>query len=689
MAQGDPQVRQMPEAGTDPVALCQYLNVSLWQSYRDLRSPWLRQVEENVRNLAGRQYDVWVPEMNEFLNLAQVFLPGDERWRRAPVFNWLAQQWYQLSLAKLTENIPILGAMPASSDAVDALTAAIFDPFFRYQWRQMGMPEKAFDLMGWVLTAGEVWGKLRWDPSKGPPSDFYQTPEGAPRQERLGDLSCDILGPTTVLTPYGPESHYEKPWLMHEYLLDVEEAKARWPDCAADMQPDALDPRDDLLVRMNYTSFYGNSGSPGGGWGSWPTAGGIATRNLIRIRERWQRPNADDPYGRLTIVTSKCLCEDGINPYVEPGVHETAVIPFFRFRKPGFPWRQEGSSDLENLIPIARARNRTIAGLLDFVDHNEQPPLFYDQDRVPDDQVEKMNDVGARVGCTGDPRTAAAYLNTPQLPIGGKEMAQFLKQELETDGHANIGSTGAAVTETASGELQREVRFDADRVWGAFLRLSSYEWERLGQMMLDICGCCMEDTRVLAIAGEDQALNFLTVQPQLLQGRINIYTLPESAVLETRQDKQQRIGQAFTMAASLLAASPALADQYLKSIGQPDIMRALTGANAAKLLAQRQVAEMVDTGNLAPVLPEQDHATHIAVVTEFQQTMTYRDLPPEKMVLIRIYRAQHELMGAQEMVQQAQKQALVTKQVVDHVHSLTPGVSQPEPVQAKGPKKVA
>lgn len=690
MAQGDPRVRTMPAQGDDPVALCQFINVTQWQSYRDLRSPWLRQVEENVRNLAGRQYDVWVPEMNEFLNLAQVFLPGDERWRRAPVFNWLAQQWYQLSLAKLTENVPTLGAMPSTADQVDAMTAAIFDPFFRYEWRQMSMAEKAFALKGWVLTAGEAWLKLRWDPSKGPAADFYDTPEGQLRQERLGDLSAEVLSPTTVLVPYGPQPHYEAPWLIHEYLLDVDEAKARWPDATSELLPDALDPRDDLLVRMNYTSFYGNSGSPGGGWGSWPTAGGIATKNLIRIRERWQRATPTEPYGRLTIVTSNAVCEDGINPYVTPGVHEKVILPFARFQRPGFPWRQEGSTDLENLIPIARARNRAIAGLLDFQDHNEQPTLFYDQNRVPEDQVETLNDVGARVGVNGDPNGVAAYLNLPQLPMGGQEMANLLLRELEVMGHANIGSTGAAVTETASGELQREVRFDADRTWGAYLRLSSYEWERIGQTMLDICACCMEDQRVLAIAGEDQALQFLTVQPQLFRGAVNIYTLPESAVLETRQDKQTRIGQAFTMAASLMAASPVLAEQYLKSIGYPDIQRAIGGANAAKLLAQRQVAEMVQTGQLPPILAEQDHATHVAVVQEFQQTLTYRDLPPESQMLVRMYRAQHELMGAEQAIQQATKQALVTKQVVGTIHGMTPNVSQPVPPdQAKGPQKVA
>jgi hypothetical protein len=135
----------MPPLGSatdDPLAIVQYLNRHLWEAYAQVRRPWLRQVEENVRALSGRQFDTYVETLGQFVDLSTVFAPNDERWRRTPVFNWLAQVWYQNSLAKLTENLPVLGAIPATSDQADATLAQIFEPVFKYEWEQMRMPEK-------------------------------------------------------------------------------------------------------------------------------------------------------------------------------------------------------------------------------------------------------------------------------------------------------------------------------------------------------------------------------------------------------------------------------------------------------------------------------------------------------------------------------------------------------------------
>ena len=657
---------RMPEFDDDPRRIVEYVNRTIWDAYQELRQPWLRQVETNVRNLAGQQYTEYVPQLGGFVDLAQVFLSQDDQWRSAPVFNWLGQHWFQLGLAKLTENIPTLGSMPATSDQTDAQSAAIFDPFYRYYWSYLGMPELMFPLYGWVLTAGEAVLKSRWDPDEGEPWQYQPDPSAVPDQTpkapgplpptllKTGDLACEVICPAAVLYPYGPFSHWRAPWVMHEYLIHVDEARDRWG--MQNLQPDPVDPRNDLLVRLQYTSFYGNSGSPGGGFQSaW--GGSVAVRDMVRVRERWERACRYAPYGRLTLVTREQVLSDDINPYVVPGVRENVVIPFNRFPRPSYPFRQEGASDLENLIPLARERNRALAGCGDFVAHNEQPTLFYNRNLVPDDQVENLHRVGGKVGTDGDPNAAAAYLNVPQMPMAGQQWAQLLLQELQVLGHtANAEAT--VPNDARSGELLEQNRFDTDRPWGATLRLHSREWARTAETWFNIAAACMEDTRVLSIAGEDQLLGFVTVRPDLMAGRINVYAMPDNAILETPEGKQQRLAATLGTAAQLMQVNPQWANTFLSTLGYNDLLKFRPGGEAVAL-ARRQVAEMVQTGQLAPVYPEQDHAAHVQTVVEFMQGQAFRDLPEPGKVVLRLYKAMHEMAGQQQLILEASKQAQV------------------------------
>lgn len=682
----------MPPLGGDPQQIASYLNETVWGGYTRLRRPWLRQVEQNVRALAGQQYDEYLDSAGQFVNVAAYFLPEDERWRRAPVFNWLKQTWFISALAKLTENIPILGALPATADQVDAQTAAIFDPFFRYEWAQMGMPEKMFDLYGWLLTAGEAWVMLRWDPDRGQPEEFYGPssfevgpghpvtdapyvrqgstfgpaylkdesgevmvdevgqpivdPTALPHTQPIGDFAAAILAPTSVLVPYGPEPYYEKPWVMREYFEDVGVVQAKFgvtvsPDTGPTTDADGRD----TLRQMSYSSPYLNTGSWGAAFGGFSTDGdAFATANMVRLRERWERACPSYPYGRLTIVTATTgqVLYDDINPYVIPGERNEVIIPLYRFRKPDLPFRQEGSSDLESLNPVARALNRALGGMLDFADHNEQPVKVFNRHLFADDVAGELNRPGAVVGADGDPQRAIHVLNPPTMPDAVGQVPDRLRGWLEVLGNTGVSASGNAVTESASGELQREVRFDSDRPWGATLRLNSFDWARIGGDLIKMAAVCMDDDRTLAIAGEDQALTFLTVRGELFQGRVNVQAMPESYVMETRQDKQMRVKELIAM-----GLPP---EQGLKVLGYPDVNRALRPP--AYSLAQRLVAEMVQTGQLAPVLPEHDHGVFIQVAKEFQQTATYLNLPPEIQNVIRVWVQMHELFGAQEAIRQ-------------------------------------
>ncbi|MGH7535970.1 MAG: hypothetical protein ACREMG_10315, partial [Gemmatimonadales bacterium] len=451
---------------------------------------------------------------------------------------------------------------------------------------------------------------------------------------------------------------HEKPWTLHEYLLPLDTVQERFGPAAAEVTADQLGQvGEDLLLKMEYTSAYGMPSSPGGGFGfQLPAAQDVAVSGMVRLRDLWWQACPQYPQGRLSIVTGTTTLYDDINPFVVPGRRRTVIVPFYVFDKPGFPFRQEGSSDIENLLPVARARNRRGGGLMDAADYNEQPTLMLNRAQGVHEQAEKFGQRGGSVEFDPGPGVPAFFLEPPDLPASSLEMWGLLRDELNSMGHVNQ-SQETVPNDSRSGELLAQSRYDTDRPWGTTLRQHSYGWERFGAGNMDFLAVCMEDERVLAISGEDNAAKYLTVQAELFQGQINVIALPESAILETRGEKQRRMTEAFTAASQM---APPFADLYLKALNYPDLVRMLRPGGEAYSLATRQLMEMVQTGEVPPIIPEQDHSTHITVVTEFMQTLAFRGLAAPTQNTLRLYRQLHQAAGAMEAMRLLQVQANLT-----------------------------
>lgn len=678
----------LPEIGGDErqtVAAVQ----QLWRGYSEARRPWLRQVEEHVRMLAGRQWDEYIPALDQFVDVTTYWDNGDNLWRDSPVFNWLTSVWFPQSLAKLTENPIQLGATPASADARDATKARILDQVFKYEWRQMSMEKRRYALYGWLLTCGRGILELQWDPDRGPAELFYgpatiTLPDGTTRdipnapyqitedgaatpaldfdaesgevvqtaeayRHTLGDLACHVVTPTSVIFPYGPEDVNEKPWALKQCLMDVSEIKAKW---GIDVAPEVSVKGDDLVLSLQYDSPYGMpnnlSGDTAGAFGYVPPK--IVTDGKATVWYYWHRVCAKYPRGRLLVTTADRVLEDGPNPYITED-RSVDVFPFFVFDRPLLPFRQEGTTHLEALTPLQRAQNRRFGGMMDAVDKFEQPTLLWNRAAITEDEAAHFNERGARVGFDpvgGDP---ARYLEPPGLPAGSAEMAGLLGQQMNLLGQIGVGSSGDPVTATASGELQREVRFDADRAWGATLRMHSYVWADFARTMLDMLAVRMEDERLLAISGEDNAADFLTVNADLFTGTIDVTPAPESAVLETRADKQARIKELIAMGLP--------AEVGFKVLGYPDLTRALRPGGEAYSVQVEEIVQMAQSGVPAEVLPEDDDTTHLAVLLEHMNTRAYRTYAPEVQAAMRFHKAMHEQNQARKAVEQSQLQASV------------------------------
>lgn len=685
--QGTPPAWQLPPIGQDPQRVLTAINDEGWRRWHEVRQPWLRQVEQNIRVLSGRPDTEWIPALQAFVDPA-IFLGdwADERWRQRPVFH-RQKKIFDLALAKLTEAVPALTALPAGSDQVDAKLAELFDSVFRYEWDQMDIPLLAFQMYGWMLVAGRGVLKLRWDPDRGPieewrgPADvplpngelrqvsdapWVLGPDGQPMvhtdgvgedgepqlgpayRQRAGDLAADAINPTALLLPYGPEPPHRKRWAIHEYWLPCDEIAARF---GVTVEPDEPTPSDDLLSTIDFANPFGmpSSAMASGTLSAQPAK--TVLRGMCRVRERWERDCPDYPYGRLTLVTQTQVLYDDINPYVVPGEFERVVLPFYVFDRVGYPFRQEGVTDGEVLNPISAAINRRLGGLMDAVDRMEQPNTVVNGAALSPDEADKLWQTGqiltADTFAAGPP---VQVISPPPLPPNSAELLRVLQDQLDYIGNLGAGSAGAAVTETASGELQKEVRYDTDRPWGATLRAHSYVWAIVGEDLMFLLGSCMSDDRLLSLMGEDNAATFVQVQRELFKGRINVRPMPEASVLETRSEKQARLA----MMVQQFGLDPSVA---LKQLNYPDVNRALRPGGDAYSLAVRENVEMAGSGVPSPVWPEQRHEVHIQVHLDDMQGQAFREAPPQVQQAKRIHLQLHKAALAVSTIQQTAQSA--------------------------------
>jgi hypothetical protein len=691
------QARALPQDQlADPEEIVAFVKESCWGRWEDANRAWWRQVEENVRMLSGAQYDYFIETLGESVDLSRWFLSPDERWRQAPVFNWL-QHYYKLTLAKLTENLPMVTFMPATADYKDSVMARVMDPIWRYEWNQMAMPQKMFHLYGWVIAAARAVTKLRWDPDRGPiqefrgPAIFQQLqqsgimtertiqdapwtknaqggfepnvvrdadgqpimdPDGDPRfgdpyTSRIGDMAFDVITPTSLIVPHGPEMFWEKPWYTHKYLAPVEEIERRFN---VRVEPDEISTDDDLGLKLAYGANYGmpDHAIYTHGLGS---VQGEVLKGYVELYEHWRPELPGHPTqsrGRLILVCKeRTVLYDDTNPFWVDQKHEHAIIPFDAFDAIPVPWRNEGAGDLEILNPIQRAFNRRMHGSLDSADFHEQPITFYNENALDDEQIAKLQIPGSYVAANFSVGEPFKRFDAPGLPRGSIEMTDRLQSWMQMLGSQPFGSEGLPVTQDASGELQREVRFDTDRVWGATVRYHSYIWSMVAEKMAGIMSSCMEDERLLSLAGQDQAPEFIMVQPEMFRGRVNVYPNPESQVLESRQERQNRV-------IALVGAQLIAPDAALRVLNYPDVNRAIRpgGGGPAYAMAQQEHVELL-VGQLSPVLPEHDHALHMAVHLEYMQTVAFRDLDPQRQELFRTHLMFHQMMMAGQMAQMA------------------------------------
>jgi hypothetical protein len=173
---------------------------------RDYYSGLYRFWSRSILFLLGKQWLLWNKTTKQWTPEKNV-----PKWRQQPVTN-LVYRFYKNALAKLTKQRPAFDCVPPSGDSDDRAAAELGNALLKFWWRQLKLSQFLQRAIGWMLSTGNAWALVDWDPLAGkisPLTTAYTRKTGEDEDETTEDVPADKDGDPIVKDDGTPDMDAE------------------------------------------------------------------------------------------------------------------------------------------------------------------------------------------------------------------------------------------------------------------------------------------------------------------------------------------------------------------------------------------------------------------------------------------------------------------------------------------------
>lgn len=682
-----PAVRESPEAADALDGKRSSFVEDLWNSqtwalqYRD------RQVEENVRMLAGQQWMIFSDLLQKWIDVSKFLTDDERRWRQRPVVNRLLY-WFMLTHARMTENPPVVAFQPSTGDRADAILAEVMDTIFKTLWVELDMVEVVDQLMAWIIPGGSSYMRTRVNLNAGPMHQFVgpaslQDPSGGmmqiqaapydnegnalvqasgpgqytttgdPYQMPEGELECSVHGPLEIRAEWNHLPFHRKRWCIFRQYLTPEQVYDTWGvELEPDTRGDEANSAGELQRILFGSGYFGAAGNK-------PGVGGFDhgyNQGLIRVDEFWHVPSrvkeGMEENGRLLISTRHHVLADGPRPAPFKG-----PAPIQRFDFTNLPGRPHGTTPQEMLNPIQRTYNRGIAQILEHRNLVTNPITVIDEmSGLEEEQITNKPGLIVKVNRrTGIP--PIEYADPPRISEDVYKVQDILQKEMDYLGNLE-GAEGAPPTRDASGELVKELRFNTDRFLGPTMRRAALIMGRVVEDWMAFIPTIWDEEKIIGYGGEDSVTRTRTVLPEMFQeGSVNVKVDIESMLPEGRGERQTRIYRMYADGLLGMPGSPEARKAYFDLARFPHMGRAMRPGGVHRSTAEQENGKLVQGTPADQIFTGEwyDNEIHIWIHEEFMAAPEYLELDLATQQEFYIHWALHKTI--QQMQQQAQMAA--------------------------------
>lgn len=257
----------------------------------------------------------------------------DYYWQDKRVFNHIASI-VDIRLSKLSHVRPALVVRAASEEEDDKKSASLSSAILAAAYEDADLDGAMNAASAWSEICGTAFYKVLWNDCGG--REIGVTADG--RRVREGNVGVAALSPFEIY-PYSLaiENVDDQPSIIHAKALPISEINALYGI--------ELAPRKEDKNKPSVGDWCGNM---------------LDLREKSEefelVLERYEKPSAERPDGRLTVVAGGTLLFDGVLPYIN-GENGTRGYPFVKQTSLAMPGSFFGTSVVDRLIPLQRAFN--------------------------------------------------------------------------------------------------------------------------------------------------------------------------------------------------------------------------------------------------------------------------------------------------------------------------------------------
>ncbi len=444
---------------------------------RQVESGWLL----NMNFLSGNQYC----DVSPFGGIEE----EDKRfyWQSRRVFNHIAPT-VDSRLAKLTKMRPALHVRAFSDEEGDVKAATLASGILDYVRERIRLDETVSRATLWSETCGSVFYKIVWDENGGRQVAVGET--GRPIYE--GEASVSVVPPFEIFPDaLGAESLEEVQSLIHAQAVPVAYVAEKFGVHLQGRELSGL-------------ALSGYSEPSGGKRPALQFGGGAApVKDSEVLIERYTRPTAAAPEGRLEIAAGGKLLYEGPLPY-QNGERGERTFPFVRQDCVRLPGAFFASSIVDRLIPIQRAYNAVRNRKHEFLNRLSMGVLTVEDGATDADALTEEGLPPGKVLVYRQGAKPPALLDPGSVPAEFSAEEERLEKEFVlVSGVSELSQNSTPARVTSASGLQLLLSQDDSRLASTVDNLSA-ALKEIGRHILRLYREFAGSARLLTLTGENK-----------------------------------------------------------------------------------------------------------------------------------------------------------------------------------------
>ncbi len=438
---------------------------------RPLESGWLL----NMRFLAGEQY----------CNIA----PNGEVVDESPKFYWQARRVYNriapiidARLSKLTNLRPSLKVKAFSDEEGDVQSAKLATSVLQYVQDTVDFPRVVSRAMLWAETCGSAFYKIAWNEKGGRQVSIDEL--GQPVYE--GEVQVSALSAFEVFPDRLDVENIDETFsIIHAQVVSPSYVLERF---GVGIQPQLFE---------------------NGGLGAYAVAaadGGLGVKKEaegVLLLERYTRPSAEFPQGRLEIVAGNQLLLEGELPYL-CGDRNERSFPFVKQDCLHLPGSFFGQSIINRLIPLQRAYNAVRNRKHEFLNRLSMGIVAVEDGSIDCDELAEEGLAPGKVIVYRQGTQAPQILDVGGMPAEFAKEEEWIEKEFSyISGVSDLSRSSTVTNVTSASGLQLLLAQDNSRL---AVTMDSIEQaiQSVARQVLRLYRQLAGNVRLMAIVGENK-----------------------------------------------------------------------------------------------------------------------------------------------------------------------------------------